>query len=164
MLRSNNITYYNKGSCLSSMCQQKKHVVTYMFTLLLTLNLKTWALGLHIMSEWPSTFFFFFLLFLCPYMDFNNLSLFISMSNLIWINIKINDMKRHMLIYVFISMWEIREKEWGRKAWKWGRYELVLELSLKLSKDKPYKKLCKIIYILISQNFLSMKLNPIKLK
>jgi hypothetical protein len=105
-----------------------------MLTLLLTLNLKTWALGLHIMSD--HQLFFFFLFFLCSYMGFNSLSLFMSMSNLIWININIIDMKRHMLMYVFVSMWEIREKEWGR-------YELFLELVFKLSKDNLMKNYAK---------------------
>jgi O-antigen ligase len=71
-----------------------------MLTLLLTLNLKTWALGLHIMSD--HQLFFLLSSFLMFYMGFNSLSLFMSMSNLIWININIIDMKRNMLIYVFI--------------------------------------------------------------
>jgi hypothetical protein len=37
-------------------------------------------------------------------MIINNSSLFMSMSNLILININIMDMKRHMLICLFISM------------------------------------------------------------
>jgi hypothetical protein len=42
------------------MCQQKLYVVTYMLTLLLTLNLKTWALGLQIMNDHQLFFAFFF--------------------------------------------------------------------------------------------------------
>jgi hypothetical protein len=36
-----------------------------------------------------------------------------SMLNLIWINIHLMNMKRHMLIYFFIFMLVDREKEWG---------------------------------------------------
>jgi hypothetical protein len=42
----------------------------------------------------------------------NGSSLFMSMSNLVWININILDMKRHMLISLFISMLVGREEEW----------------------------------------------------
>jgi hypothetical protein len=44
---------------------------------------------------------------------FNNSSLFMSMSNLISININIMDMKRHMLICHFISMLVNKEKKWN---------------------------------------------------
>jgi hypothetical protein len=43
----------------------------------------------------------------------NSSSLFMSLSNLIWINVNIIDMKIHMLICLFISMLVGREKEWG---------------------------------------------------
>jgi hypothetical protein len=52
-------------------------------------------------------------IFLCLHMIFNNLSFFMSMSNLIQINIHFIDMKRHMLIFFLISMSMDREKEWG---------------------------------------------------
>jgi len=45
-------------------------------------------------------------------MVFNNSSLFTSMSNLIEINIHFMDMKKHLLIYFFISMLVDMEKEW----------------------------------------------------
>jgi len=41
----------------------------------------------------------------------NNSSLFMSMSNLILININIKDMKRHMLISLFISMLVDKKKD-----------------------------------------------------
>jgi hypothetical protein len=44
-------------------------------------------------------------------MIINNPSLFMSMSNLISININIMDMKRHMLIYLFISMLVAKESD-----------------------------------------------------
>jgi hypothetical protein len=53
---------------------------------------------------------FYFIFFLCFHMIFNNLSLVMSMFNLIWININFTDMIRHLLICFFISMLEGREK------------------------------------------------------
>ncbi len=53
----------------------------------------------------------YFIFFLCFHMIFNNLSLFMSMLNLIWININFTDIIRHLLICFFISMLEGREKE-----------------------------------------------------
>jgi hypothetical protein len=50
------------------------------------------------------------LLLLLFNMAFNNLSFFISMLNLIWFNLHFMDMKKHMLIYFFISMLVDREK------------------------------------------------------
>jgi hypothetical protein len=50
------------------------------------------------------------LFFLCFCMVSNNSSLFMSISNLIWININIMDMKKHTLIFLFISMLVGREK------------------------------------------------------
>jgi len=46
----------------------------------------------------------FFFLSLCSHMVSDSSSLFMSMSNLIWININFVDMKMHMLICFFISM------------------------------------------------------------
>jgi hypothetical protein len=57
-----------------------------------------------------STILFYFIFFLCFHMIFNNLSLVMSMFNLIWININFTDMIRHLLICFFISMLEGREK------------------------------------------------------
>ncbi len=50
-------------------------------------------------------------IFLCFQTIFNNSLLFMSMSNLILINIHFVDMERHMLICFFISMLVDREKE-----------------------------------------------------
>jgi hypothetical protein len=47
---------------------------------------------------------------LCSHTIINNLLLFMSMSNLILININIMDMKRHMLICLFISMLVAKER------------------------------------------------------
>jgi hypothetical protein len=55
-----------------------------------------------------------FLLFLCSHMFSNSSSLFISMSNLIWIDVNTMDMKRHVLIFLLISMLLGREKKWDR--------------------------------------------------
>ncbi len=77
----------------------------------------------------------FFLLFLCFHLFFNSSSLFMSISKLIWININITDTKRHILICFFISMLMGKRKEWGSYAWKWVKYKLSSELSLKLSRD-----------------------------
>jgi hypothetical protein len=60
----------------------------------------------------PSCSTFSFLYF-CSCMVFNNSSLFITMSNLIWINITIMDMKRRMLIYILTSMLISKEKKWN---------------------------------------------------
>jgi hypothetical protein len=46
-------------------------------------------------------------------MVFNNSLLFMSISNLIPININIMDVKRHKLICIFISMLVGKEKKWG---------------------------------------------------
>jgi hypothetical protein len=54
----------------------------------------------------------YFIFSLCSHMLFSNSLLFMSMSNLILINILFMDMRRHMLISLFISMLMDREKEW----------------------------------------------------
>jgi len=48
--------------------------------------------------------------FKCFHMVSNNSSLFMSMLNLIWININIMDMKRHMLICLFVFHIHVGEK------------------------------------------------------
>ncbi len=48
---------------------------------------------------------------LCFHMVLNNSLLFMSMSNLILINLHFMDMKRHMLNFFFICMLIDREKE-----------------------------------------------------
>jgi len=48
---------------------------------------------------------------LCFHMVFKNSLLFMSMSNLILINLHFMDMKRHILIFFFICMLVDREKE-----------------------------------------------------
>jgi hypothetical protein len=45
-----------------------------------------------------------FYFFLCFHMVFNNSSIFISMSNLVYININFMNMNQHMSICFFISM------------------------------------------------------------
>jgi hypothetical protein len=54
-----------------------------------------------------------FFFFLCFHMVFNNSLLFMSMSNLVLINMHFKDMKIHMLICFFISILANMEKEWG---------------------------------------------------
>jgi hypothetical protein len=67
---------------------------------------------------------FCFSLFLCSHMVSFSSSLLMSMSNLIWVNINIMDIKKHMLISLFISMLVGKEKEWdgykiqGKTIWK----------------------------------------------
>jgi hypothetical protein len=63
--------------------------------------------------QWPPIILFYFILFLCFHMVFNNSSLFMSMSNLIYINIHFMDMKRRKLIGFFIFMLVEREKDWS---------------------------------------------------
>jgi intracellular septation protein A len=57
--------------------------------------------------QWESTYFFL--------MFFNNSSLFKSMSNLIWTNINIMDLKKYMLICLFISMLMYGKKWYNHK-------------------------------------------------
>ncbi len=57
-------------------------------------------LGLHIATHYQQQFS----VLLCSHMTINNSSLVMSMSNLTSININIMDMKRHILIYLFIPM------------------------------------------------------------
>ncbi len=52
----------------------------------------------------------FKIIFYCFHIVFNSSSLFMSMSNLIWININIMNVKIHTLIFLFISMLVGREK------------------------------------------------------
>jgi hypothetical protein len=53
---------------------------------------------------------FFSFVLLCSHMVSNSSPLFISMSNLIKINIYIVDTKRHMLICLFISCWRVEKR------------------------------------------------------
>jgi hypothetical protein len=70
--------------------------------------LHTWAP--HCYALPMMIFLFIMFLYDYPYMIINNSPLFTSMSNLILININIMDMKRHMLICLFIFMLVGNEK------------------------------------------------------
>jgi hypothetical protein len=63
-------------------------------------------LGLHVATHYQSQFSFL----LCSHMIMNNSSLFVSMLNLISMIMNIIDMKRHMLIFLFISMLVHKER------------------------------------------------------
>jgi hypothetical protein len=85
---------------------------------------------LHNTSQWWSTFFL-----ICFHTVVNNSSLFMSMSNLISINITIMDIKRHILICLLISVL-VRWVEKKREVVGLGNEGLgALKLSLKMSMD-----------------------------
>jgi hypothetical protein len=53
----------------------------------------------------------YFIFSLCFHMVFNNSLLFMSMSNLILINLHFMDMEKHVLMFFFIYMLVDKEKE-----------------------------------------------------
>jgi hypothetical protein len=99
-------------------------------------------LELHISEhyKWRSSFLLFLL---CSHMVFNSSSLFVLMSNLIWINMNIMSFNRHMLICLFIAMLVGRESVIVRL----GNEVIVFRIVLRMIVQKIMQNLSYIYFL-----------------
>ncbi len=80
------------------------------------ISLTVWTLiiilGLYVVAHCYWSYIYIYIYFFFFSYVFNSSSLFMSISKLIWININIMDMKRHMLHCLLVSMLVGKKNEW----------------------------------------------------